>query len=171
MNTIAYTWPLSYWTTVMFLTLLPAAVIARANPFLVAVVVVNYFGTAAIRQYGDIMTVGFLDAICAAFIIALINGDRPNIVAALFLLMPSVYAISWLLGASEYATFAVVEPLGWLQIAVIGNVDRGIGRVLGFMGASNPWKRSDRDHRGRFMGPISARGTEGALGCHETDGR
>jgi hypothetical protein len=148
------TWPLSFWTTIMLVSLLALGWRAKSPPALVGIVAANYFGSAWLRQGDDIMLVGFFDAWCASMIVVVFPSARANIVAGLFLLMMPIYAFGWLIGASVHATFALVEILGWLQIAVVGNVDKGI-RVLGRMGRGDSGQSAHRTLSYRVGDPVS----------------
>lgn len=159
----------------MLVCLTVAGAATRFNVAVVLLVIADYFGTAALRDMIapdiNLLAVGFLDALCAFAIIAMRLGDRANIIAALFLGMLPIYAIGWLFEWSDYATFTVVEPLGWLQIMVVGNVDRGLGRFLGRMARRVHGQRALRDISGRPVGSISARNAASDLGIHQADDR
>lgn len=154
----------------MLLALVTLGWNAKASPWLVGIIIGNYFGSAWLRMTGDMMLVGFLDATCASLIISMQVGARANIVAGLFLCMLPIYAIGWLIGASVYATFALVELLGWLQIAVVGNVDRGIGRVLGKVGRRHQGQPPHRIVNHRLGGPVSPGNAARADQANPSDG-
>jgi hypothetical protein len=159
----------------MFACLVVAGVFTRFHPSVILVIIANYFGTSALRDMlvpdVGLMVIGFLDFGCAVWIIAMGLGDRANIVAALFLGMLPIYAIGWLFQWSDYATFTAVEPLGWLQIMVIGNVDRGIGGLLGKLGRRDHGKRSYRDVSTRPVGSVAARNVSSDLDVYQEGDR
>jgi hypothetical protein len=168
-------WPLGIWTSAMFACLVVAGVITRFHASVILVIIANYFGTAGLRDMlvsdVSLMLIGFLDFACAMWIIAMRLGDRANFVAALFLGMLPIYAIGWLFQWSDYATFTAVEPLGWLQIMVIGNVDRGAGRILGKLGRRDHGKRSYRDVSHRPVGSVADRNVPRDLDVYQAGDR
>jgi hypothetical protein len=100
--------------------------------------------------------VGTADLVCVAVMIGM--GRRGMIISAIFALMAAINALghlgAWPLGA----TYAILDPLGWAMLAVLGNADHGIRKIRrAFGGAFGRWNRgvfsaSQRANAGRDLG-------------------
>ncbi len=70
------------------------------------------------------------DLVCAAALMG--RGVRADFVALLFAMMVPIYGLAIVFGWKVGTTYAIIEILSYLQIAIIGGVGRGyINRIFG----------------------------------------
>lgn len=74
--------------------------------------------------------VAIADLMTAAIILGV--STRANIVAGLFALMQPIYIAGFALGWPDATTYACIDLLAYVQLGVMGGVDRGMGRAYRF---------------------------------------
>ena len=115
------------WSQWLYLGLLASALLVGRPRALVAFAMVgNFAGTVAFA--GDVIAVGICDAISIAMLLA--AGRMGMILAALFVAMTPVYLISYMLDLPPHATYAIVDLIAYLQLAVICGLGGGTSRRI-----------------------------------------
>lgn len=127
-----------HWTQALYIVLLGLALCAswrqRWPALIAAVMVGNLVVTMALAS--DPIAVGVADAVSAA--ILLIGNARAWAVAMLFSVMIVVYvSATWLLWPNA-ATYAIIDLIAYLQLGIVGGMDRGIGRIC--RSAARRWR-------------------------------
>lgn len=111
------------WTQGLYIAALVAA-FGFGNPhwIIVAAMVLDLATTLIFR--GDYITVGAADLLVALAL--LFAGRRGQFVALLFALMHPIYVLGFVFKWPPAATYAIVDALAYLQLAIIGGLDVGI---------------------------------------------
>lgn len=103
------------------------ALCAGADKRLAFVMACNFAVTAL--WPGDIGIVGMADLATIATL-SLISA-RGQVIAAIYVLCAVINAGATMLGLPPSTTYAILDPIGWVMVAVLGNVDAGLRRRLG----------------------------------------
>lgn len=103
------------------------AIIAGADKRLAFVMACNFAVTALWPQHIGI--VGLAD-LAAISILALIS-QRGQVIAALYVLCAVINSCATMLSLPPSTTYAILDPIGWVMVAVLGNVDTGLRRRIG----------------------------------------
>ena len=98
------------------------ACIAGADRKLAAVMACN-FAVSALWP-GNIGVVGLADLTTIAAM-ALIS-TRGQVIAALYVICAIINASATLLGLPPETTYAILDPIGWVMLVVLANVDAGL---------------------------------------------
>jgi len=98
------------------------AIIAGADKRLAFVMACNFAITAL--WPGNIGVVGIADLATIAAL-SLIS-PRGQVIGALYVLCAVINACGTLLDLPPSTTYAILDPIGWLMLAVLANVDSGI---------------------------------------------
>ena len=103
------------------------ALCAGADKRLAFVMACNFAVTALWPQHIGIVGLADLAAIAT---LALIS-QRGQVIAALYVLCAVINACATMLGLPPSTTYAILDPIGWVMVAVLGNVDTGLRRRIG----------------------------------------
>lgn len=103
------------------------ALCAGADKRLAFVMACNFAVTAL--WPGDIGIVGLADLATIATL-SLISA-RGQVIAAIYVLCAVINAGATMLGLPPSTTYAILDPIGWVMVAVLGNVDTGLRRRIG----------------------------------------
>jgi len=150
-----------HWTQALYIGLLCVALACSWrqpwSALIAAVMVGNLVATMTLAP--DPIAVGIADAVSAA--ILLLGNTRARTVAMLFSVMIPVYvSADWLLWPN-YATYAIIDLIAYLQLGIVGGLDRGIGRIC--RAAARRWRgladpASQGGHAAFGVAPILAKG-------------
>lgn len=103
------------------------ALCAGADKRLAAVMAANFAVTALWPV--QIGVVGLADL--ASMVILMQVSRRGAVLAALYGICAIINALGHLGHLPTDATYAILDPIGWLMLAVLGNVDTGLRRRIG----------------------------------------
>jgi hypothetical protein len=144
----------SIWQSIFVAGWIVAVIAGRADHRMAGLIAVNFAVTFLFPA--QIGIVGAADLVCAAVMISM--GPRGKVIAGIFALMAAINALghlgAWPLGA----TYAILDPMGWFMLAVLGGADHGIRKIRrAFGGAVGRWNRgvfpvSQRFNAGRDLG-------------------
>lgn len=98
------------------------ACIAGADRKLAAVMACNFAASAL--WPGNIGVVGLADLATIATL-GLIS-TRGQVIAALYVICAIINASATLLGLPGETTYAILDPIGWVMLVVLANVDAGL---------------------------------------------
>ncbi len=98
------------------------ALLCKADWRLAAVMACN-FAVSALWP-GNIGVVGLADLATIAAL-ALIS-TRGQVIAALYVICAIINASATLLGLPPESTYAILDPIGWVMLVVLANVDAGL---------------------------------------------
>lgn len=110
---------MTHWQ-IIIATCLVVATLHGGKWRLSAVMFMNFVLTMALAS--DPLMVGVADLICATTLLTM--GARGMVLSALFLIMIPIYVVFWLFGWPISTTYAIVDCIAFLQIAVLANVDK-----------------------------------------------
>lgn len=131
-----------HWTQALYIGLLCIALWSswyhRAPPLAGLVMIGNLAATLALAA--DPVMVGLADAVCAS--ILLYGNLRAKVVAMLFSVMCLIYVSAWAFSWPAATTYTIIDLIAYVQLGVIGGVDRGLGR------ACRAFARRGNDARG-----------------------
>ena len=117
---------MSIWQIILIVGWLAAVFIGRADLRVAMIMAANFAVTAAFPAHlgwvgiADIATIGALSVL----------GRRAQVIAGLYVLCAVVNAAGALGGLSTHTTYAILDPIGWVMLAVLGGLDSGIRRRL-----------------------------------------
>jgi hypothetical protein len=115
------------WSQWLYVVLLASALLVGRPRALVAIAMVgNFAGTVAFS--GDFIAVGICDAASIAILMA--AGRMGMILAALFVLMIPAYLAGYAFALPPHATYAIVDLIAFLQLAVICGLGGGTYRRI-----------------------------------------
>lgn len=116
------------WSQWAYLCILAAAIVGGWGQHrLIAVMVLNLGATVTADS---LWTVATADILCAVVLIG--HGWRANVVAGLFVAMIPVYLAGTAFQWQPATTYAIIDVLAYLQCGVVGRVDRGGARLVGW---------------------------------------
>jgi len=123
----------SIWQAILIGGWFAAVIIGRADLRVAGIMAANFAITAAFPAHlgwvgiADLATIGALSML----------GRRAQVIAGLYVLCAGVNAVGALGGLSLSTTYAILDPIGWVMLAVLGGLDGGIRRgftaVRGFV--------------------------------------
>ena len=117
---------MSVWQAILIGGWLAAVVIGRADLRAAFIMAANFAITAAFPAH--LGWVGIADIATIAALSML--GRRAQVIAGLYVLCAVVNAAGALGGLSTDTTYAIMDPIGWVMLAVLGGLDGGIRRCL-----------------------------------------
>jgi hypothetical protein len=148
------------WSQWLYLALLAVATIpGRHHPDLIAILVVDLMFTLAWGEFP--LLVGAFDLFCAWALWS--AGPRGRVVGGIFVIMQPVYVAGWLFNVPDATTYAIIDVLAYLQLVVLSNADRFLGKRLG--------RRLDRSRSNNRVASMAVRSTGRAMGVSEKDMR
>jgi len=98
------------------------AIIAGADKRLAFVMACNFAVTALFPDHIGIVGLADLATIAA---LALISA-RGQVIAALYVVCAVINASATLLSLPTETTYAILDPIGWIMLVVLANVDTGL---------------------------------------------
>ena len=98
------------------------AIIAGADKRLAFVMACNFVVTAL--WPGNIGIVGLADLATIAALASI--SARGQVIAALYVVCAVINAAGALLGLPPETTYAILDPIGWVMLVVLANVDAGL---------------------------------------------
>lgn len=111
-----------HWTQLAYIAaLLLALGIGRPGYLVASVMVGNLLATITLAP--SPLAIGVADIVCAG--ILLTGGVKAHIVAYIFAAMVPVYVAAAMLHWQNSTTYAIIDALAYLQLAVIGGVGGG----------------------------------------------
>ena len=103
-----------------------AVTVGRADLRLAAVMACNFAVTALWPD--NIGVVGIADIASIAALAAI--GGRGFVLATLYIIAAMVNAIGSIAHLPPETTYAILDPIGWVMLAVLANVDTGLRRRI-----------------------------------------
>ena len=128
---------MSFWQAILIGGWLVAVSLGRADREQAVVVAANFAVTAI--WPGSVGIVGLADLATIAALSGM--GRRGEALAWLYIVAAVIRPMGAALGFDDATTYAILDPIGWAILAVLGNVDTGIGYLL----------RRSRDALGRYV--------------------
>ncbi len=116
---------MSIWQSVFVLGWVAAVLFGKPDWRIALIVAANFATTYMFPNIIGI--VGVTDLLC--FLALLHMGIRAQIIGAIYLIMAVINAIGHLSAWPLSTTYAILDPLGWLMLAVLGGADHGLGKI------------------------------------------
>lgn len=119
------------WSQYLFIALLLLATMTGQKRIAV-MLWGNLIATIALTELmaGDArIAIAVADSVTAALLLSC--GQRGQIIAAVYAVMIAIYPMTAFAGFAEATTYAIIDLLAIVQLAVFGRWDRGLGIALG----------------------------------------
>lgn len=127
------------WQVIIAAMLSGALFTGRPSLRFSVVMIANFVATVTISLTPDspenagatYLAIGIADVACIAALVGI--NTRANVVAIIFALMLPVYVSGYLFKWTPWTTYAIVDLLAYVQFAVVGKWDGGIGKLVNLL--------------------------------------
>ena len=116
---------MSIWQGILVAGFILAVTLGRADKRLALIMALNFAVTCAMPE--SVGLVSLADFATASILLAF--GQRGQFIALLYLLCAVVNAAGAILQWPSAGTYAILDPIGWLMLVVLGHGDSGIRRI------------------------------------------
>lgn len=119
------------WNLILVVGFLLAITVGRGDLRVAVAMAANFAVSVIVRinlpDGADVGLVSLADFATASVLLAF--GQRGQFIALLYLICAVVNAAGAILQWPSAATYAILDPIGWLMLVVLGHGDSGIRRI------------------------------------------